>query len=52
MYDFLKRVTDSVGVEAEIFPIDTIENGIGRGIRPPLGTHLLYNSLSFFVDQI
>jgi len=51
MYDFLKRVTDSVGVEAEIFPIDTIENGIGRGIRPPLGTHLLYNSLSFFVDQ-
>ena len=51
MYDFLKQVIDSVGVDAEIFPIDTIENGIGRGIRPPLGTHLLYNSSSFFVDQ-
>lgn len=51
MYDFLKQIIDSLGIEAEIFPIDTIERGIGRGIRPPLGTHLLYKSRSFFVDS-
>ena len=52
MYDLLKQMIDSLGIEAEVFPIDTIEGGIGRGIRPPLGTHFLYpGSISYFVDH-
>ncbi|MCK5013791.1 MAG: hypothetical protein KAS66_08215 [Candidatus Omnitrophica bacterium] len=52
MHDFLKKVTDSLGLDVEIFPIDTVDKGLGRGIRPPLGTHLLYpGSRSFFVDD-
>jgi len=51
MYRFLRQVLESVHIEAEVFPADTIEGGLGKAIRPPLGTHLKYpGSKSMLVD--
>jgi hypothetical protein len=48
MYDLLRRISEATLAEAEIFPIDGF--GLGKAIRPPLGSHRVYGGVSTFVD--
>jgi hypothetical protein len=48
MYGLLRRISDAVCAEAEVFPIDS--QGLGKAIRPPLGTHRVFGGSSMFVD--
>ena len=50
MYRFLSKVSEAAMADAEIFPTDT--EALGKGIRPPLGTHKVYKGRSYFVDPI
>jgi hypothetical protein len=48
MYTFLRRIVETAGSEAEIFPIN--DSGLGKPIRLPLGTHKVYKGKSQFID--
>jgi hypothetical protein len=50
MYRFLSKVSEACMADAEIFPLDT--PALGKGIRPPLGTHRVYKGSSYFVDPV
>lgn len=51
MNDLLSKILRIAGVAGEIFPLDTFEMGLGKPIRPPLGTHLKYpGSVSKILD--
>ena len=48
MFELLKQIVDSTLADAEIFPIDGF--GLGKAIRPPLGKHRVWQSVSTFID--
>ncbi len=50
MHRFLSKVSEAAMADAEIFPMDT--PALGKGIRPPLGTHKVYKGRSHFVDPV